>query len=47
MLAVDLAAKHQLTELRSELTDLLDDVRDGEAFKPFYDRPIQEALEQL
>jgi len=47
MLAVDLAAKHRLTELRSEIADLLDDVRDGEAFKPFYDRPIQEALEQL
>jgi len=47
MLAVDLAAKHRLSELRGEITDLLDDVREGEAFRPFYDRPILEALEQL
>jgi hypothetical protein len=47
MLAVDLAAKHRLTELRGEIADLLDDVRDGEAFRPFYDRPILEALERL
>ena len=47
MLAVELAAKHQLTELRGEIEELLDDVRNGEAFRPFYDRPIIEALEQL
>ena len=47
MLAVDLAAKHRLHELRGEVVDLLDDVRAGVAFKPFYDRFIQEALEQL
>lgn len=47
MLAVDLAAKHRLSELRGEIADLLDAVRGGEAFKPFYDRPILEALEQL
>lgn len=47
MLAVDLAAKHRLGELRRQIEELLADVRDGEAFKPFYDRPILEALEQL
>ena len=43
----DLWAKHRLGELRAEIADLLDDVRDGEAFRPFYDRPIVAALEQL
>ncbi len=47
MLAVEMAAKHRLIELRAEVSALLDAVRDGEAFKPFYDRPILSALDEL
>lgn len=44
MLAVDIAGKLHLTELCSALEDLLVDVEQGKAFKPFYVRPIKAVL---
>ncbi len=47
MLAVEIISKHHLIELRPEVEQLLADVRDGEAFKPFYEQPIRSALEEM
>lgn len=47
MLAVEIAAFHHVDELRSDIEDLLEDVREGEAFKPYYVRPIMEALSRI
>jgi hypothetical protein len=44
MIAVDVAGKQHLSELRPELQRLLVDVEQGTAFKPFYVRPIKAAL---
>lgn len=44
MLAVDIAGKLHLTELRPALEKLLVDVEQGKAFKPFYARPIKAVL---
>lgn len=44
MLAVDIAGKLHLAELRPALEKLLADVEQGKAFKPFYVRPIKAAL---
>lgn len=44
MIAVDVAGKLRLSELRSELEKLLVDVEQGKAFLPFYARPIKAAL---
>lgn len=47
MLALRIAAEHRLVELHGAVADLLDDVRAGEAFLPYYERWILEALEHL
>lgn len=47
MLAVEIAASHKLHELRSEIEVLLHDVKGGQAFKSFYQKPISDALNEL
>lgn len=47
MLAVDIAGKLHLTELRPALEELLMDVEQGKAFKQFYARPIKAALAMI
>lgn len=47
MLAMRIASKHRLVELHGAVAELLEDVRAGEAFLPYYERWILEALEQL
>lgn len=47
MLAMRIGAEHHLSELRGAVEDLLEDVRAGEAFLPYYERWIRDALEQL
>lgn len=44
MIAVDIAGKLRLGELRCELEKLLADVEQRKAFMPFYARPIKAAL---
>jgi hypothetical protein len=44
MLAIDIAHKLRLTELRPEIERLLADVEQGKAFLSFYARPIRNAL---
>lgn len=44
MLAVDIAGKLHLTELRPALEEVLVDVEQGKAFKSFYTRPIKAVL---
>jgi hypothetical protein len=45
MIAVDLAGKLHLNEVRSEIEKLLVDVEQGKAFMPFYVKPIKAVLE--
>jgi hypothetical protein len=47
MLAMDIAAHHRLVELHGAVVELLEDVKAGEAFQPYYEPWIVEALEQL
>ena len=47
MLALDIAEKHNLTELREEIEDLLKDVESGRAFKPYYGQFIINTLKKL
>jgi len=47
MLAVEIAASHHVDELRNDIEELLEDVKEGEAFKPHYVRPIMEALSRI
>jgi len=47
MLAMKIGAEHHLTELHREVEELLDDVREGAAFLPYYEQWIVQALEQL
>ncbi len=47
MLALDVAEKHNLTELREEIENLLRDVENGIAFKPYYGQFITKALKKL
>ena len=47
MLALEIAAKHHLTELRDEMEKLLNDIRAGKAFLPYYEQWVTRALEQL
>ena len=47
MLAVDIASKLELTELRGALEGLLHDVKSGNAFLPYYARNIETALAAL
>lgn len=47
MLAVDIAGNNQLGELRGSIEELLKDVNEGKAFKPFYEKPITKALERI
>ena len=47
MLAMKIGAEHRLSELHSAVAELLEDVRSGEAFLPYYERWIVEALERL
>lgn len=47
MLAVEIAASHHVDELRSDIENLLDDVKKGAAFKRYYVRPIMEALSRI
>ena len=47
MIAVDLAGKYRISELKGELESLLFDVVAGKAFKPFYERPIRKALAMI
>ncbi|WP_133719246.1 hypothetical protein [Methylocaldum gracile] len=47
MLAVDIAGKFRLAELRPVLEKLLVDVEQGKAFKPFYARPIKAVLAMI
>ena len=47
MIAVDIASKLYLNELRPEIEKLLVDVEQGKAFLPFYARPIKAALAMI
>ena len=47
MLAVEIAAAHGLSELRSDIGVLLDDVKAGKAFLPFYSQNIEKALQRM
>ncbi len=47
MIAVDVASKLHLNELRPEIEKLLVDVEQGKAFLPFYARPIKAALAMI
>lgn len=47
MLAVDLAGKYRVYELKDELESLLLDVLAGKVFKPFYERPIRKSLAMI
>ena len=44
MIAIDIAGKLQLTELRPEIERLLIDIEQGRVFMPFYARPIKAVL---
>lgn len=44
LLAVRIAAEHQLHELKSDIQQLLEEVRAGKAFSPYYEEFIQPAL---
>jgi hypothetical protein len=47
MIALDIAGNLNLTELRSEIEKLLEDVQNGIVFMPFYSRPIEVVLKLL
>ena len=47
MLAVEIIGNNKLMELREDLEGLLDDVNKGNAFKPFYERPINRSLRMI
>lgn len=47
MIALDIAGKLQLTELRPQIERLLSDVEKGQAFMPFYARPIKAVLTRI
>lgn len=47
MLALEIAATHHLFELRNEIENLLNDIRAGKAFLPYYEQWATRALEQL
>ncbi len=47
MLAVEIATKHHLKELRDDIEKLLNDVEKGRAFKSYYNDPIRDALQKL
>ena len=47
MLAVDIIHNHKLTELESEVEALLQDVLNGVAFAPHYEKPIRKALHAI
>lgn len=47
MTAIDIAGKHRLSELRSEIEQLLIEVEQGTVFMPFYVRPIKRVLALL
>lgn len=47
MIAVDIAGKLHLNELRAEIEKLLVEVEQGRAFMPFYARPIKIVLAMI
>ena len=47
LLAVRIAAEHKLRELKSHIQRLLDDVRAGKAFSPYYEEFIAPALKRI
>ena len=47
MIAVDIAGKLSLNELRIEIEKLLVDVEQGKVFLPFYARPIKAMLAMI
>jgi hypothetical protein len=47
MIAVDVAGKLSVKELRQELDQLLDEVRKSKAFLPHYTRWIDEAIQAI
>lgn len=47
MLALEIVAKHRLSELRDEIEKLLNDIRAGKAFLPYYEQWAIRALEHL
>lgn len=47
MLALEIAAKHGLFELRDEIEKLLNDIRAGKAFLPYYEKWVTRTLDQI
>lgn len=47
MIAVDLAAKFNISEVSSDIDLLLMDVKKGKVFKEFYERPIKDSLKRM
>ena len=47
LLAVRIAAEHKLSELKTEIDHLLQDVRAGRAFSPYYEEFIAPALKRI
>jgi hypothetical protein len=47
ILALEIAANHHLSELRDEIEKLLNDVRAGKAFLPYYEQWVTRALDQI
>jgi hypothetical protein len=44
---LEIAANHHLSELRDEIEKLLNDVRAGKAFLPYYEQWVTRALDQI
>lgn len=47
MLALEIGSAHNLVELRPEMEALLSDVRDGKAFRPYYEQYVMRALARM
>lgn len=47
ILALEIAAAHHLFELRDEIEKLLNDIRAGKAFLPYYEQWVTRALDQI
>jgi hypothetical protein len=47
MLAVEIASVFQLSELRVNIEGLLEDIKSGKSFQPFYARGVLAALQQI
>jgi len=47
MLAVEIATTYQLAELKKDIEALLEDIKKGKAFHPYYEKNVSKALERF